>query len=187
MARVLAAAAAGGNSQTTSDGGGNAGATGATTGDASIGDADINPPSGPLGVTRMRTDTESIRLGIDVKSPRLDWVLTSDQRGQKQTAYQVLVATSEANLAAGKGDLWDSGKVVSDQSIQVVYQGAALASRQRAFWKVKIWDKDDVPSSSTAAWWEMGLLAPSDWSASWIAGKAGLHRSRRLLDLVPGR
>jgi len=145
---------------------------------ADAGDGDAGVTGGPFRVSRMRTEYRVNPLGIDVRQPRLDWQLLSDQRGQKQTAYQVVVASSEANLAADQGDLWDSGKVISDQSIQVVYQGAPLSSRQQAFWKVRVWDKDDVPSSYSAmASWEMGLISPSDWTASWIGGSAPLATS----------
>jgi alpha-L-rhamnosidase len=108
-------------------------------------------------------------LGIDAIQPRLSWVLDSTERGQRQTARQILVASSEANLQADKGDLWDSGKVVSDQSTQVRYAGKPLASRAECFWKVRVWDKDGKASAwSKPAYWTMGLLNPSDWKAKWL-------------------
>jgi alpha-L-rhamnosidase len=164
---------AGSGGSSAAGGAGLSGGAGATSGGA-----DGGMPGGPMQVTRMRTEYRTNPLGIDVKQPRFDWWLASDQRGQRQTAYQILVASSEANLAADRGDLWDSGKVVSTQSIQVVYRGSALISRQRAWWKVRVWDKDDVPSAySAAASWEMGPLAPSDWTASWIGGGASFSTS----------
>ena len=109
-------------------------------------------------------------LGIDVTQPRLSWKLASGERGQRQTAYQVLVAGTEQALAAGQGDLWDSGKVESDQSVHVVYDGAPMVSRMRCFWKVRVWDKDGQPSEvSEPARWDMGLLQPEDWQADWIS------------------
>ena len=87
----------------------------------------------------MRIPDES-RLGIDVRSPRLSWVIQSDRRGEMQTAYQVLVASSPDLLAQDQGDLWDSGKVESDRSTQIEYSGKRLASHQPAYWKVKVWD-----------------------------------------------
>jgi alpha-L-rhamnosidase len=135
-------------------------------------------PSGPIRPSRLRTEYRARPTGIDVRQPRFDWLLASDQRQERQTAYRILVASSESTLAADQGDLWDSGKVASDQSIQVVYQGTALGSRQQAFWKVRVWDKDDVPSSfSAVASWEMGLLARSDWTASWIGDAPPLPSS----------
>ena len=108
-------------------------------------------------------------LGIDTPQPRLSWVLESGQRGQAQTAYQVLVASSEALLKANTGDLWDTGTVKSDQTVQVVYAGKALSSSQRCYWKVRVWDKDGKASAySRPACWEMGLLSPQDWKGQWI-------------------
>ncbi len=106
---------------------------------------------------------------IDAPAPRLSWVLTSAQRGVMQAAYQVLVASSHDALAKDMGDLWDSGKVTSDRSIQVEYQGTPLVSRMRCHWKVRVWDqKGGVSAWSTPAFWAMGLLAPADWQAHWI-------------------
>jgi len=108
-------------------------------------------------------------LGIDVCEPRLGWKLTSNQRGQKQTAYRVLVATSQVTLNKNVGDLWDSGRVESDQSSQIVYKGKQLTSTMQCFWKVMVWDKDAKPSAwSAPARWSMGLLARKDWQAKWI-------------------
>jgi alpha-L-rhamnosidase len=108
-------------------------------------------------------------LGIDVIKPRLSWRLESGQRGQKQSAYRVLVASSRETLDKDIGDLWDSGKVESDQSIHVAYDGTALESRMQCFWKVKVWDRDGKASAwSEPALWSMGLLTPDDWSAQWI-------------------
>ena len=112
-------------------------------------------------------------LGIDETAPRLSWTLHSDGRDQRQTAYQVLVASSSAALAQDQGDLWDSGKVASDETAQVVYAGKPLASRQACFWKVRVWDRDGQPSEwSQPARWEIGLLKADDWKARWITGSA---------------
>ena len=112
-------------------------------------------------------------LGIDVQQPRLSWILhaaQSAQRGQRQTAYQLLVASTQALLAANVGDLWDSEKCSSAQSAHVAYEGASLSSGIQCWWKVRIWDNADIPSNySEAAHWEMGLLSPDDWQAQWIS------------------
>jgi alpha-L-rhamnosidase len=107
-------------------------------------------------------------IGIDVARPRLSWQIVSDVRGTVQSAYQVQVAGSQAALEA-EDLLWDSGKVASDASIHRVYEGPAPASEQHCAWRVRAWDGNDQPSAwSEPAFWEMGLLAPSDWQASWI-------------------
>jgi alpha-L-rhamnosidase len=116
-------------------------------------------------------------LGLDTPQPRLSWLLESrgqrtEDRGQKQTAYQVLAASTTELLGKDKGDLWDSGKVSSGDSVQVVYSGQALRPGQRVYWKVRAWDSKDKPSGySATAWWEMGLLAATDWRAAWITRK----------------
>ena len=107
--------------------------------------------------------------GIDVVKPRLSWTLASEQRGQHQTAYQILVASSSEILQQNQGDFWDSGKVQSDQTVAVQYAGSVLTSNMECFWKVKVWDKDDVDCGwSSPAKWSMGLLNQSDWQAQWI-------------------
>ena len=109
-------------------------------------------------------------LGVETLKPRLSWVLKSNKRGQRQTAYRILVASSQETLDKNKGDLWDSGKVISERSIQVTYEGKSLASQQGCYWKVRIWDRDDfVCPWSQPAYWEMGLLNQEDWHAQWIS------------------
>ena len=108
-------------------------------------------------------------LGIDAAKPRLSWVIKDDERGQKQTAYQVLVASKPELLAKDQGDLWDSGKVASDQSVQVEYGGKTLASQTPCHWKVRVWNQDSKATGwSKPALWTMGLLKPGDWQAKWI-------------------
>ncbi len=123
-----------------------------------------------LRVGQLRCEYLENPLGIDVARPQLSWILESSERGQKQTAYQILVASSTGELEKNSGDLWDSGMVSSDQTTFVIYGGKPLASREACFWKVRSWDKDGKPSPwSKAAFWEMGLLAGGDWQAQWIA------------------
>src|SRR5271157_2994546 len=121
---------------------------------------------------QLRTEYRANPQGIDVTDPRLSWVLTAADpkaRGLRQTAYRVIVASTERALAAGTGDLWDTGKVASDQSTQVVYRGKPLTSGAGAFWKVQVWDQAGQPSDwSAPAQWSMGLLHPQDWQAKWI-------------------
>jgi alpha-L-rhamnosidase len=106
---------------------------------------------------------------VDVLRPRLAWINIADkgERGQRQTAWQVRVASSKEKLA--NPDLWDSKKVTSDQSTRVLYNGKPLASRQECWWQVRVWDKDgNVSAWSNPAIWRMGLLKPADWKGEWI-------------------
>ena len=108
----------------------------------------------------------------------MSWILLSAERGQKQSAYQILAASSAEALARDEADLWDSGRLDSDQSAQVVYGGKPLASRSRVWWKVRVWDKAGQPTAwSAPANWEMGFLNPSDWRARWIADAASTSNS----------
>jgi hypothetical protein len=108
--------------------------------------------------------------GVEAVQPRLSCTLDSSQRGQFQSAYQVLVASSRAALEGGRADLWDSGKVASRERIQIVYNGKPLTSHMRCYWKVRVWDKDGTPSEwSPPASWSMGILKPEEWRASWVA------------------
>jgi len=107
-------------------------------------------------------------LGIDVLQPRLSWQLQSDQRGAHQTAYRILTALSEKNLDIGRELLWDSGKVETDQSIHVFYNGPTLGSGQRVHWKVLVWNEAGQEIESPSAWWEMGMLEPGDWEGQWV-------------------
>lgn len=126
-----------------------------------------------VSTANLRCEYLTEPQGIEVPAPRLSWVVESPERGEKQTAYQVLVASTAEALAADKGDLWDSGKVAGDATSQIVYGGTALGSRARCFWKVRSWDKDGKPSEwSKASSWTVGLLQASDWSAKWIDASA---------------
>jgi alpha-L-rhamnosidase len=108
--------------------------------------------------------------GIDTPRPELFWKMeTSNARGQRQTAYQVLVASDETLLKSNQADMWDSGKVLSSDSVHIAYAGKPLASDRTYYWKVRCWDKDGKPGSwSESASWSMGLLDESDWKAQWI-------------------
>jgi len=130
-------------------------------------------------------------LGIDMLSPRLSWqIKTKGVRGEKQTAYRIIVASSLDKLRKGNPDLWDTDKVNSNQSTHVAYKGKALQSQMNCYWSVMIWDKDGKPSSwSDPAYWTMGLLNKEDWTAQWIGSPdpdtAPYYRHSFHLDNVP--
>jgi alpha-L-rhamnosidase len=98
-------------------------------------------------------------------------VLAHSERAEKQSAYQVLVATKPDALGRDRGDQWDSGKVPSEESTQVVYAGRALVSGRTYYWKVRYWDKEGKGSDySRPARFGMGLLSREEWTGSWISG-----------------
>jgi alpha-L-rhamnosidase len=130
---------------------------------------DPSVPASSITLSDLRCESQTNPLGIDDPQPRLSWILHSDRRGTRQTAYQVLVASTRATLGMSRGDLWDSGKVVSAQSVLVTYRGTPLVSRGVYHWKVRVWDADGRPSAwSAPARWEMALVRPGDWKAIWL-------------------
>jgi len=127
------------------------------------------PRPDALTVRELRTEYAANPIGIDAREPRLGWQVHARARGVMQAAYQIQVASSERALREGKGLLWDAGVVKSSESAHVPYAGPAVRSGQRYVWRVRVWDSGGVPSAwSEPAFWEMGLLQPSDWKASWI-------------------
>jgi len=114
-------------------------------------------------------------LGIDAPNPRLFWKMEKPGRGAMQTAYRIQAASSTELFAKDSADLWDSGVVDSDRSIQVEYAGKPLKSGDEVFWRVKIWDENKVESSwSETARWEMGIMNNQEWQAKWTGAPAKL-------------
>ena len=113
---------------------------------------------------------------VDSPNPRLGWTFkANDPKKQNltQKAYQILVATDRQKLDKSVGDLWDTNKVVSDRNNHIRYEGKPLASRQTAYWKVKVWDQNDKPSEfSSVGFWGKGLEW-NDWTAQWIGAPKG--------------
>ena len=129
---------------------------------------------GPKAPTELRCEYLVNPMGIDAAKPRFFWALDHPERGQVQSAYQVVVST-DAKAAAG--DVWDSGKVASAKSTQVVYAGKALESGRSYYWKVRTWDRDggESPWSATARF-DTGLFNKSDWKGVWIGKKNQLRK-----------
>ena len=128
----------------------------------------IQAVAAPPRLTNLRCERLENPLGIGVVRPRLDWDIQSDEQDLRQVAYQVIVGS-----APDKGDLWNSGKVMSSQSQMVVYAGSELSSRKDCYWKVKIWTNKGESEWSPSAHWSMGLLADKDWTARWIGYEHG--------------
>jgi alpha-L-rhamnosidase len=124
-------------------------------------------------------------MGMDVVHPRFSWVLEHPERGEAQSAYQILVATSPRLLEQDHGDQWDSGKVSSAETAQIVYDGKPLASGQTYYWKVRSWDKEGRAGEySPTARFDMGLLHRDEWKGQWIGGANELRTEFQIPDSV---
>jgi virulence-associated protein VapD len=146
-------------------------------------------PLSPVTPVQLRCDYVENPLGVDSSPPHLFWQLAGGERGQIQTAYQILVASTAEILAQDKGDLWDSGRVKSDETIHIPYVGKSLKSSQQVFWKVRVWDKSEKISDwSQPASWTMGILSETDWRAKWIASPTNCETLllRREFTVKPG-
>jgi len=118
---------------------------------------------------QLRCERMTNPQGIDVLTPHFSWILTSKERNQIQTAYRIMVSSSSKKLNENIGDLWDSKKVLSSESLNVIYGGSPLTSSKRCYWQVKAWDKNGVESSwSQPGHFTMGLLNAGDWKGKWI-------------------
>ncbi|HEY4320597.1 MAG TPA: family 78 glycoside hydrolase catalytic domain [Gemmatimonadales bacterium] len=129
-----------------------------------------------LVLTGLRTEYLTNPIGTAGTPPRLSWRLESAERDVAQTGYEIAVSTDSTDLRAGRKLLWTSGRVDSSASLYQPYRGPALTARTRYYWHVRVWDSHGTvtPWSSTA-FWETGLLAPTDWHAEWIGPPAALH------------
>jgi len=125
--------------------------------------------TGPLPPHDLQCEYLKNPMGIDVEKPRFSWMLSHSERGQKQSAYQIMVSTDPS---LEKADMWDSGKVLSEQSLHTAYDGEPLESNHTYFWKVRYWDKDDKPSPfSRTARFDTGLFLQEEWKGEWISGE----------------
>jgi len=119
--------------------------------------------SSQTSVQNLLTENKKDPAGLGVMSPRFSWQLASDKRNTVQTAYEIKL------IADDKTKSWNSGKINSDQSVQVAYTGPALVSNAKYQWQVRVWDQTNTASAwSTAANFQMGLLQTKDWIAQWI-------------------
>lgn len=122
-----------------------------------------------ISVTNLQCEMLNNPEGIDVLQPRLSWQINAAVNDVKQTAYQIVVASSLENLNSDKADLWNSGKVESKESVNIVYKGKRLENRQDVFWKVVVWTSKGEAKSNENAHFSIGILTYADWkSTRWI-------------------
>ena len=122
--------------------------------------------------TRLRCEYHKNPIGIDAIQPRLSWQIISDKNDIMQSAYEIRAAYTIPGLNRKSKQVWNSGKVESDRSVHVVYEGPSLESFQRIYWQVRVWDNyGNVTRWSDPAYWETGILTPGLWEAEWITVK----------------
>lgn len=119
-------------------------------------------------ITAVKTEQLTAPIGIDARNPRLSWQMASAGKNVMQTAYHILVASSSEKLDRNEGDLWDSGKVQSNESQWISYAGRKLKSNQRCYWKVKSYTTAGETPWSAPSMWTMGLLSENNWKGVWI-------------------
>jgi len=144
----------------------------------------------PLQLHEPKVEYHENPQGIDVVKPRLSWTLTGEGRNRVQSAYQILVSSSKKILSENNGDKWDSGKVISNSTNQIIYNGEALQSGTTYYWKVKVWDESGTESTwSKPAHWSMGLLKFSNWQGLFISHDVGYDKTDKYdsLYLPPAR
>lgn len=125
---------------------------------------------------RMQCDGRVDPLGVQTEVPKFSWVPVAarpDLRGLSQSAYEVLVATTQRKLAEGDGNMWDSGRVEAVSGLRHAYRGKPLLAHTTYWWKVRLWSGNGHASAwSAPQHFTMGLLGAGDWMAKWITASA---------------
>lgn len=122
----------------------------------------------------LRCEHLTAPLGIDAPAPRLSWRMDDDRQGAAQRACRITVGTDSAAVAAGRGGLWDSGRMETDRML-VRYGGAPLQPFTRCYWRITLWDHEGVPHDSPVAVFETGMMQTGNWQGSWIDDNRDIH------------
>ncbi|MEP1894051.1 MAG: family 78 glycoside hydrolase catalytic domain, partial [Cyclobacteriaceae bacterium] len=126
---------------------------------------ELNPK---ISVSDLKTESLSNPEGIDTATPKFSWNILSEERNVTQTAYQILVASSPEILTLDSADLWNSGKIETNQMLHVPYLGAKLQSKEKCYWMVKVWTNKGYTQWSERGYFSVALLYFKDWSGRWI-------------------
>lgn len=127
-----------------------------------------------MKINQIRIEDRQRPLGIDIVSPRLSWQIEVVEANFLQCAYQIQVAERKPDF--NDALVWDSGKVVSEQSHLIPYAGEELKERLTYYFRIRIWNTQGEASEwSGTEYWEMGILQQSGWQAEWITAKANKH------------
>ena len=121
-----------------------------------------------LTFDKMLVEYAESPIDLDIGDPRFSWIVISEERGQVQSGFRILLASSAELLVENNGDLWDTGKQNSDKTIHHEYNKGELKSNQKYFWKVFIWNKNGAKTESPVASFETTVLDKSEWKSHWI-------------------
>ncbi|MBD3255977.1 MAG: Bacterial alpha-L-rhamnosidase [Candidatus Lokiarchaeota archaeon] len=128
----------------------------------------------------LKTEYWNSPIGIDTKKPRFSWILSHPERKQSQSAYRIILSSKKNLTEERNGDLWDTGKVQSTETVNISYEGQPLKSDERYYWRVKWWDKKNRESEfSEIGYFETAILDESDWKADWITAEAFTNRKTK--------
>ena len=119
-------------------------------------------------VMDLKTEHLENPIGMDTPNPRFSWKILSERNGMKQKAYQLLVGTDSAQIAHGKGNVWDSGEVESD-NVMTRYAGTSLLPCTRYYWAVNVTDEKNQKFSSPVTYFETGKMGIDAWHGNWIS------------------
>ncbi|MCP4751271.1 MAG: family 78 glycoside hydrolase catalytic domain, partial [Proteobacteria bacterium] len=118
----------------------------------------------------LRCEYQENPLGLETEIPRFSWNLQSSNRSEKQLAYRILVSTRKEDLENEAGSMWDSGRVESDNTVNIEYAGSPLAGHQRYFWCVRWWDVENAASTySEINDFTTGFFKDESWEAKWLS------------------
>ena len=129
--------------------------------------AGCNAPS-DAKVGDLRVEYLTNPVGVDLTNPLFSWKITSEYRGIKQQAYQIIVGKSPGDLKKKGRAVWDSGKITSGNSFNITYEGTPLQSNSKYYWQARIWTDSGKSILSEPAWFHTGIFDNRDWKASWI-------------------
>ena len=129
-------------------------------------DASANPAVAEIQVDNLKICSLAEPLGID-QNPVFSWVVTSNAKDDGQDSYRIVLATSPEDAAQGKGTVWDSGKVTSEDTVDIPYSGPALDSRTAYYWQVTVWSQKGGQAASEVSRFSTGIL-DGDWKGQWI-------------------
>ncbi|MFA5535355.1 MAG: family 78 glycoside hydrolase catalytic domain, partial [Mariniphaga sp.] len=129
-------------------------------------------------VTDLRVEYMNNPLGMDVSHPRFSWKMTSGERGVNQAAYRIIVSETRGEVEKQSGNIWDTGKVMARNSVNLAFEGALLESNKKYFWRVCVWIDEEHSYWSEPAFFHTGIMKPGEWQAEWItAGHEIVHES----------